>query len=133
MLYIYIMQKNNTNSCTPTCLAHTRGSHPSYKSIDVVIRHAELSEKSIEKYLVEQAKFAGCPCLKYFNPNMVGYPDRLVVLPGGKVVWVELKSKGRKPSKVQQVRMAELTDLGHVVKVIDNKLDVDKLINEIKL
>ena len=99
------------------------------RSIENITNHAEVSEKMIERYLVEKAKNIGLPCLKYSNPNMVGYPDRLLVLPGGNVIWVELKSKGRKPTKIQQMRMAELTGMGHLVRVIDNKPDIDELIN----
>ena len=98
------------------------------KQITNLTDHAEVSEKSIEKYLIEQAEANGLLCLKYSNPNMVGYPDRLLVLPGGSVVWVELKSKGRKPTKIQQIRIAELIGMGHLVKVIDNKADIDELI-----
>lgn len=102
------------------------------RSIENLTRHADVSEKAIERYLVELAKQNGLLCLKYSNPNMVGYPDRLLVLPGGGVVWVELKSKGRKPTKIQQIRMSELTGMGHLVKVIDNKADIDELIKTIK-
>lgn len=100
--------------------------------IENITRNAEVSEKAIERYLVELAKQIGLPCLKYSNPNMVGYPDRLLVLPAGEVIWVELKSKGRKPSKVQQLRIAGLSEMGHTVYVIDNKADIDKLINSVK-
>lgn len=102
------------------------------RSIENLTHHADVSEKAIERYLVEQAKQNGLLCLKYSNPNMVGYPDRLLVLLGGGVVWVELKSKGRKPTKIQQIRMSELTGMGHLVKVIDNKADIDELIKTIK-
>lgn len=102
------------------------------RSIENITHHADVSEKAIERYLVEQAKQNGLLCLKYSNPNMVGYPDRLLVLPGGSVIWVELKSKGRKPTKIQQIRMSELTGMGHLVEVIDNKADIDKLIKTIK-
>ncbi len=102
------------------------------RSVENIVRHSEVSEKVIEDYLVEKAKGKKLPCLKYSNPNKVGYPDRLLVLPDAKVIWVELKSKGRKPSKIQEVRIAELTNMGHVVRVIDNKADIDKLINEIE-
>lgn len=100
--------------------------------VEKIVKHADVSEKAIERYLVEQAKQNGLLCLKYSNPNMVGYPDRLLVLPGGGVVWVELKSKGRKPAKIQQIRIAELIGMGHLVKVIDNKADIDELIKTIK-
>lgn len=126
------MHKNNINSHTPICLARTRGSQGLKRSIRNITDHAEVSEKAIERYLVEQAEQSGLPCLKYSNPNMVGYPDRLLVLRGGGVIWVELKSKGRKPTKIQQIRMSELTGMGHLVKVIDNKADIDELIKTTK-
>lgn len=102
------------------------------RSIENITNHADVSEKAIERYLVDQAKQNGLPCLKYSNPNMVGYPDRLLVLSGGGVIWVELKSKGRKPTKIQQMRIMELTGMGHLVKVIDNKADIDELIKTTK-
>lgn len=98
------------------------------RSIENITRHADVSEKSIERYLAEQAKLNGLLCLKYSNPNMAGYPDRLLVLPSGCVIWVELKSKGRKPTKIQQLRHAQLAGMGHQVYVIDNKADIDELI-----
>ena len=98
------------------------------RSIENITHHADVSEKAIERYLVEQAKQNGLPCFKYSNPHMVGSPDRLLVLRGGSVIWVELKSKGRKPTKIQQMRLSELTGMGHLVKVIDNKADIDDLI-----
>ena len=98
------------------------------RSIENITHHADGSEKSIERYLVEKAKNIGLPCLKYSNPNMVGYPDRLLVLSGGRVIWVELKSKGRKPTKIQQMRITELSGMGPTVRVIDNKADIDELI-----
>lgn len=61
---------------------------------------------------------------------MVGYPDRLLVLPGGSVIWVELKSKGRKPTKIQQIRIAGLRTRGHYVWIIDNRKSVDSLIEK---
>ena len=101
-------------------------------SIYNLTHHAEVSEKEIEKHLTKRAAEIGLPCLKYSNPNMVGYPDRLVALPGGRVVWVELKSKGRKPSKIQSARIDQLRLLGHRVYVVDNKPEIDELINALK-
>lgn len=99
------------------------------KKLENITRHAEVSEKAIEKYLVEQVKAIGGICLKYSNANMVGYPDRVVCLHGGKVVWVELKSKGKKPTKIQAIRQGELVGMGHEVHTIDNKAAIDELIN----
>ncbi len=98
------------------------------QEIKNIVHHAEVSEKAIEKYLVERCREAGLLCLKYSNPNAVGYPDRLVCLPEGKIVWVELKSKGKKPTKLQQIRHKELQDHGQDVYVIDSKPEVDRLV-----
>ncbi len=100
------------------------------KKLENITRHAEVSEKAIEKYLVERVKAIGGLCLKYSNANMVGYPDRLVCLPKGKVVWVELKSRGKKPTKIQTIRQNELVSLGHEVYTIDNRKAIDELINK---
>lgn len=120
----------NKNTCVNISRVRARLTSPE-KAVDNVVRHAEVSEKVIERYLVERAKSVGLPCLKYANANMTGYPDRLLVLRGGKIVWVELKSRGRKPSKLQQRRHAELEAIGHTVLVIDSKGGVDELINRI--
>lgn len=99
------------------------------KKLENITHHAEVSEKAIEKYLVEQVKAIGGICLKYSNANMVGYPDRVICLHGGKVVWVELKSRGKKSTKIQTIRQSELVSLGHEVHTIDNKQSIDELIN----
>ena len=102
------------------------------KNIENIVRHSEVSEKEIEKYLCKRMKEIGLPCIKYSNANETGYPDRLIVLPASLCVWVELKSKGRKPTKVQQIRIAELEKLKHAVWVIDNKPVVDELTAELR-
>ena len=102
------------------------------KSIANIVNHAEVSEKAIEAYLVKKTKEANLMWLKYSNANVTGYPDRLICLPFGQVIWVELKSKGKKPTKLQQIRHKELTDIGHQVRVISSKLEVDELMWDIE-
>ena len=95
------------------------------RRIENIVRHAEVSEKAIERYLTDRVKNAGGLCLKYSNSNMVGYPDRVVLLPQGRTVWVELKSKGRKPTKIQRLRFGQMESIGHPVEVVDSKEKVD--------
>lgn len=97
------------------------------KRINNIVNHAEVSEKAIERYLVKRVRAAGGVCLKYANPNMVGYPDRLILLPDGYAMWVEVKSKGKKPAKIQAIRQAELESLGQYVNTVDNKESVDDI------
>lgn len=97
------------------------------KSVTNIVRHADVSEKAIESYLTESVKEIGGVCLKYSNPNMVGYPDRVCLMPHGGIMWVELKSKGQKPTKLQVLRHEQLAKLGHLVSVIDSKAGVDEI------
>ena len=87
------------------------------------------SEKAIEAYLVRKVKEVGGICLKYSSSSVTGYPDRIVMLPGGVTVWVELKSKGQHPEKRQVIRIGELRAIGQRVEVIDSKEGVDTLLS----
>ena len=90
-----------------------------------IAAHGKTSEKAIEAYLRRRVEAEGGICLKYSNPNQVGYPDRAVLLPGGVTLWVELKSTGEKPSKLQRERFREMESIGHSVAVLDSKEAVD--------
>ena len=98
------------------------------RSIKSLSRYAEESEKSIEAYLVRKTRAAGGLCLKFTSHVDTGYPDRLLLLPGGKTAWVEVKSKGRKPRRLQSLRMRELSGLGFSVHVADSKEKVDAIL-----
>lgn len=58
-------------------------------------------------------------------------PDRIVVLPGNKVGFVELKKPGEEPRKIQKAQIRFLRKLGCKVAVIDSESQIDKFLNEI--
>ena len=86
------------------------------------------SEKFIERYLCSEVESRGGLALKYSNQGAMGYPDRLCVIPGGRVFWVEVKSKGRKPDILQCIRISVLRDLGQHVYVADSVETIDKIL-----
>ena len=100
--------------------------------ITEIANHADVSENAIESYLVKKVEQEGGIALKYTNPYQAGFPDRLVLMPEGKMCWVEVKSKGKKPRMLQIQRHEQLIRLGYKVFVIDSREKVDKLINGIK-
>lgn len=53
-----------------------------------------MREKEIEQKLVAEAKAAGGIAAKFVSPGLDGMPDRLVLLPGGKIGFVEVKAPG---------------------------------------
>ena len=103
------------------------------KSIKNLISHRATSEKNIEKYLTKRVEESGGICLKYSNASMTGYPDRVVLLPGGKTLWIELKSKGEKPTPLQIIRHKMMGNIGHQVYVADSHESIDKILGEHEL
>lgn len=98
-----------------------------------IYRNCELSEKALERRLVKEVKKLGFLSVKMQDPMNGGLPDRLIVIPGGRVVWVELKSRGKKPTLLQESRIKNLNAYGHVVFVADSREDIDEVIDYISL
>ena len=77
-------------------------------------------EKDIEKKLVAEAKKRGCIPVNLLSANYNGLPDRLILSPGGKCAFIELKAPGKKPRALQLKRHRELRALGFEVYVVDD-------------
>lgn len=101
------------------------------RQIERIARRAQVSEKAIEEYLVRTARANGLACLKYTNPHESGFPDRLLLFPDCRVLWVEVKSQGEKPRPLQLTRMRQLGAAGHEVAVVDSREAVDALFREL--
>lgn len=91
-----------------------------------------MSEKEIEKMLVAAVRRAGGYAYKFVSPGTTGVPDRLVVLPDGKVGFVEVKAPGKKSRPEQCYQQQRLEMLGCYVAVLDNPDLIETIIKEIK-
>lgn len=78
-----------------------------------------MREKMIEQRLVQAVKQRGGICPKFVSPGFAGMPDRLILLPGGRFAFAELKAPGEKPRQLQRARHRLLMRLGFPVFVID--------------
>ncbi len=87
-----------------------------------------MRERDVEKYLRERVKALGGLALKFVSPGCIGVPDRLLLLPGGRAVFAELKAPGEKPTPRQRYIHELLQDLGFMVFVPDCKAAVDEMI-----
>lgn len=90
-----------------------------------------MREKEIEQALVRKVKAKEGWCLKFASPSMTGIPDRLILLPKGKIGFVEVKRPGEKPRALQEKRIQQLRDLGYKVFVLDGKEQIENLIKKI--
>lgn len=84
-----------------------------------------MRESKVEKHLATQVKKLGGLCWKFVSPNLRGVPDRVVVIPGGRVFFVELKAPGRTLRINQERRARELRQRGVLPLVLDSIEAVD--------
>ncbi|AQS04769.1 VRR-NUC domain-containing protein [Clostridium beijerinckii] len=92
-----------------------------------------MEESRIEKYLKKQVEKIGGKAYKWNPTGVIGVPDRMVLLPGGKVIFIELKAPGEKTRKIQEYRARELRKLGFQVECIDTVEKVELFIKEVML
>ena len=90
-----------------------------------------MREKIIEKELARAVKAKGGIAPKCTSPGFDGMPDRLVLLPSGRMAFVELKAPGKKPRALQEARHKLLRRLGFKVYVIDEINQIDSVLEEI--
>lgn len=87
-------------------------------------------EKDIEKRLVREVKKLGGLCLKWVSPGNSGVPDRIVLMPGGKAIFVELKKPGgREEGALQRYWKVTLGTLGFGCYTIYDYTEMQELID----
>jgi hypothetical protein len=86
-------------------------------------------EKDVERYLVKSVKDLGGACFKWVSPGHAGVPDRVVIRPGGRVAFVEVKRPGQKPTKLQLHVLEQLRQLGCQAVWVDSKEAVDAFLS----
>ena len=91
-----------------------------------------MKEKITEEKLVIAVKQMGGICPKFVSPGFDGMPDRLVLLPFGKVAFVEVKAPNKKPRPLQKARHKMLKRLGFNVYVLDDEEQIGGIIDEIR-
>ena len=89
-------------------------------------------EKDIERKLVKAVRMKGGICPKYVSPGYDGMPDRLALLPDGKVGFIEVKDIGKKPRPLQESRHRLLRSLGFKVFTLNDENMIPLILGEIE-
>ena len=88
-----------------------------------------MQEKDIERKLKKKIERLGCLCLKFESPGFTGVPDRIILMPGGEVVFVELKAPGKKERTRQRYVQDLLSHLGFIVfSAVDGDDGIDRVV-----
>ena len=91
-----------------------------------------MKEKAIEQKLVRMVIHRGGICPKFVSPGYDGMPDRIVLFPGGRIAFVEVKAPGEKPRPLQLSRHRLLRRLGFRVYVLDAAEQIGGILDEIQ-
>ena len=91
-----------------------------------------MREKNIESKLSAEVRKLGGIAPKFVSPGLDGIPDRLILLPGGRIAFAELKAPGKKLRPLQSVRKRQLEVLGFRVYVIDSTEQIGGVLNELQ-
>lgn len=91
-----------------------------------------MREKTIESKLKNTVKSMGGIALKLISPGFDGVPDRLVLLPHGKLAFIELKAPGKRLRPLQEKRKKQLEALGFSVFCIDGTEQIGGILDEIQ-
>ena len=91
----------------------------------------KMREKIIEEKLVKAIRLMGGLAPKFVSPGFDGVPDRLILLPNGRMAFAELKAPGKQLRPLQKRRKRQLEALGFRVFVIDNTDQIGGVLDEL--
>ena len=89
-----------------------------------------MREQNIENYLKKEVKKRKGLCLKFISPTLSGVPDRIVLLPKGRIFFVELKAPNQKAQPHQQRVHKLFKSLGVRVYVADSRQAVKEILED---
>ena len=82
-----------------------------------------MREREVEAHYKKLIEDAGGLFIKFTSPSHSGVPDRVVILPNGRIYFVEFKAPNKKPRPLQLHIINKIRELGCEVRVIDRKVD----------
>lgn len=90
-----------------------------------------MREKIIESKLKKAVNQKGGLCLKFVSPSFNGVPDRIIVMPGGRIAFVEVKAPSETLRPIQRKRKWQLERLGFKVFCLDSEEKIEEVVNAI--
>lgn len=92
-----------------------------------------MTEAALEHRVVAFCNAHGLLCYKFSSPGRRGVPDRMILGPGQRVMFLELKAPGKKPTKLQLHEIAKLQANGFPAEWVDSLFEALELIHKVML
>ncbi len=92
-----------------------------------------MKESQIERWLCSQIKAMGGICDKFTSPSNPGVPDRIIIMPGGHVVFAELKTEVGRLSGIQKWQRERYAGVGADVRLIKGMKGARELVKELEM
>lgn len=90
-----------------------------------------MKESEVERRLVQMVRKRGGLCYKFVSPGNPGVPDRIIITPNGRTIYVELKTEIGRLANIQQWQIAEMQKRGAEVRVVKGLDAVKALVEEV--
>lgn len=90
-----------------------------------------MTEAQIERRLTQIVRERGGLCYKFISPGNPGVPDRIVITPDGRTIYVELKTEVGRMSKIQKWQREQLRARGVDIRVLKGPEAVNEFIKEV--
>lgn len=90
-----------------------------------------MRESSVEARLVKLVRARGGLCFKFVSPGNPGVPDRIVITPEGRTVYVELKTEAGRLSAIQKWQHEEMRKRGAEVRTLKGLAQVLDFVEEV--
>ena len=90
-----------------------------------------LSESQLEENLCRRIKKLGGMALKFMSPGRAGVPDRIILMPGGKIYFVEMKSSNGPVNPIQEYVFEKFEELGFKVHILNSEQTIENFIQKI--
>lgn len=90
-----------------------------------------MTESQIEAKLGQLVRSRGGLYYKFVSPGSPGVPDRLIILPGGRVIFLELKTRTGSLQKIQRYRITEMLEKGAEVRVVKGMAEARAFVEEV--
>ena len=90
-----------------------------------------MRESKIENRLVCLVRERGGLCYKFVSPGNPGVPDRIVITPGGRTIYVELKTEVVRLANIQKWQLSEMQARGADVRVLYGLDQVKAFVDEV--